>query len=358
MRIIVDINHPAHVHTLKYFITEMEKKGHNILITASKKDVTFELLNIYGFHYINIGSYGISQIQKLINIPILDLKMYKPVRNFKPDIFIGMGSCRAAHTSFLVNKPCVIFDDDEYSYRLYKPFASTICTTHTFNLDLGKKHVKFNGYKELAYLHPKYFVPDPRVLEDAGINRDEDFIIMRFVGWNALHDIRKQGLGDKSKVDYVKTLEKYARIFISSENPLPVELQKYKINLSPDKIHHVLYFAKLLIGDTQTMTTEAAVLGTPSIRCNSFVGKNDMLNFLELENKYGLIFNYKNPEKALQKAVEIVQNPDIKNIWKQKRNNMLNDKINVTSFMVWFIDNYPESFHKLKEDPSIQYQFR
>ena len=358
MRIVVDINHPAHVHTLKNFITEMEKKGHNILITATKKDVALDLLDRYGLNYINLGSYGKTPIQKLINIPILDLKMYNAVRKFKPDIFVGLGSIRAAHASFLVNKPCVIFDDDEYSYRLYKQFASTICTTHTFNLNLGKKHVKFNGYKELAYLHPKHFVPDPRVLEDMGISRDEDFIIMRFVGWKAIHDVGKQGLEDQKKIDYVKALEKYARVFISSENTLPPELQEYKINLSPEKIHHILYFAKLLVGDTQTMTTEAAVLGTPSIRCNSFVGENDMLNFIELEEKYGLIFNYKDPEKALQKAIELVQNPDLKNIWKQKRDNMLNDKIDVTSFMVWFIENYPESFHKMKEDSSLQYLFR
>jgi predicted glycosyltransferase len=45
------------------------------------------------------------------------------------------------------------------------------------------------------------------------------------------------------------------------------------------------------------MTTEAAVLGTPAIRCNSFVGKRDMGNFIELEKKYGLIFNFDSVEK-------------------------------------------------------------
>lgn len=357
MKILIDISHPAHAHFFKYFIKNMENKGHDIKITAKDKDLTLKLLDLFGFKYLTIGSYRKKAILKFIDLLKIDYSLYTICKKYNPDLVLGFGSINAAHAAFFVNKPCVIFDDDEYSYRLYKPFTSAICTTHTFKLNLGKKHVKFNGYKELAYLHPKHFTPDLRELEGMGINKDEDFIIMRFVGWNAFHDIGKQGLEDQSKVDYVKKLEQYAQVFISSENPLPPQLQKYKISLPPDKIHHVLYFAKLLVGDTQTMTTEAAMLGTPAIRCNSFVGENDMLNFVELEEKYGLIFNYKNPETALEKAIELVQNPDLKYTWKQKRNNMLNDKIDVTSFMVWFIENYPESLHKMKEESTLQYQF-
>jgi len=358
MKILIDISHPAHVHFFKYFIRNMQNKGHDIKITAKDKDLTLKLLDLLGLKYLPVGSFRKNTMLKLIDLLKIDYSLYTSCRNFSPDLILGFGSINAGHAAFLVNKPCVIFDDDEYSYRLYKPFVSTICTTHTFKLNLGKKHVKFNGYKELAYLHPNHFIPDPCELEGLGINKDEDFVIMRFVGWNAFHDVGKQGLEDQSKVDYVKFLEKYARVFISSENPLPPELQKYKISLPPDKIHNILYFAKLLVGDTQTMTTEAAMLGTPAIRCNSFVGENDMLNFIELEEKYGLIFNYKDPEKALEKAIELVQNSDLKNIWKQKRDAMLNDKIDVTSFMTWFIENYPESFHKMGENSSLQYQFR
>ncbi len=358
MKILIDISHPAHVHFFKYFIKEMQSKGHSIKVTAKDKDITLKLLDLFKLEYVRIGHYRKSTISKLIDLLTIDYSLYTFCKKYNPDLILGFGSVNAAHASFLVNKPCVLFDDDEYTYRLYKPFTSTICTTHTFKLNLGKKHVVFDGYKELAYLHPKYFVPDFHELKEMGINKDENFIIMRFVGWNAFHDVGKQGLEEDNKVGYVKTLEKYARVFISSENQLPPELQKYKINVSPDKIHHVLHFAKLLIGDSQTMTTEAAMLGTPSIRCNSFVGENDMLNFIELEKKYGLIFNYKDPKIALQKAIELVQDPNLKNTWKQKRDNMLNDKIDVTSFMVWFINSYPESFYKIKEDASIQYLFR
>ena len=77
MRIVVDINHPAHVHYFKNFIWEMEKRGHEILITASHKDVATELLHRYNLPFIDLGSYGSSLVKKILNLPIMDLKMYR-----------------------------------------------------------------------------------------------------------------------------------------------------------------------------------------------------------------------------------------------------------------------------------------
>jgi len=107
MKIVVDINHPAHVHFFKNFIWEMERKGHEILITAREKEVTYRLLDNYGFDYIKMGSYRRSLIEKLINVPIMDLKMYKAVKGFKPDIFVGLGSFR--RTCFKIDEEAVYF---------------------------------------------------------------------------------------------------------------------------------------------------------------------------------------------------------------------------------------------------------
>jgi hypothetical protein len=37
---------------------------------------------------------------------------------------------------------------------------------------------------------------------------------------------------------------------------------------------------------------------------------------------------------------------------------MLRDKIDVTAFMVWFIENYPDSVNIMKENPEYQDRFR
>jgi len=327
----------------------MEKRGHKILITASKKDVSFVLLKKYGFNFIDLGTHGNSFFQKILSIPFMDLKMYKTIRSFEPDIFVGFSSIRAAHVSKMMRKPYVVFDDDEYTYFYYYPFANVVCGFSGFKKQ-GRKVIKLNSYKELAYLHPNYF--------KASEELSGAFVLLRFVAWKAFHDVGRRGFDWEAKRRLIRELEKYMPVYISSEAPLPEEFQEYQLPISPEKIHDLLFFAKLLVCDSQTMSTEAGILGTPAVRCNSFVGENDMGNFIELEQKYDLIFSYHDPDKAISKAIELIQKPGLKEEWRKKRETLLKDKIDATTFMVWFIENYPGSFQKMKEDPKIQYKFR
>ena len=107
MKIIVDIQHPAHVHYFKYFIEEMEKKGHQILVTASDKDISKILLDLYNMPYILLGSYGKGIIRKAINIPIMDYKMLRVARRFNPDLFVGFSPIRASHCSRILRKKTI-----------------------------------------------------------------------------------------------------------------------------------------------------------------------------------------------------------------------------------------------------------
>lgn len=343
MNIVVDTNHPADVHLFKNFIWKMKEKGHKILITATKKDVSIKLLDNYGFDYINLGSYGDSLIKKIINIPIIDFKMYKAIKNFKPDIFIGFGSIRAAHVSRLIGKPCIAFEDTEHAIQehiLYMPFTNVICTPSCFNKDLGKKQIRFNGYKELSYLHPNYFNPNSAVLDKVGLNKEDVFIILRLVSWEAPHDVGQYGV--QNKIALVKELEKYARVFITSEGKLDKELKRYQIDVSPEKMHDFMNYASLYIGEGATMATESALMGIPSIYISSLAGT--MGNLIELEQKYGLIYSFNDQYSAMKKAIELIQKPNLKEEWKKKKEKMLIDKIDVTEFMVWFIENYPKSY--------------
>jgi uncharacterized protein len=356
MRIVIDINHPAQVHFFKHFIWEMEKRGHKIIVTASNKDLTKFLINKYDINSIFLNGYGDSIIKKIINVPIIDIQMYKALKRYKPDLFIGFGSIRVAHVATLFKKPCINFDDDEYSYPFYCAWVDTICGFSGFKIT-GTKIIKILGFKEMAYLHPNHFRPNPAILEEAGISSTEKFSIVRFVSWKAFHDIGKTGFDTESKKMLIHELEKHSRVFISSEGPLLPEFEKYRISISPEKIHDFLSFASILVSDSQTMTTEAAVLGTPAVRCNSFVGKNDMNNFIELENKYNLIYNCQSIDTVIRVAVDILNKPNLKNEWGNKREILLHDKIDVTSFMIWFVDNYPNCISILEMNPEKQNEY-
>ena len=355
MNILIDINHPAHVHYCKNFIWEMQKRGHKILVTAADKEMTYQLLKNYHFDFIRLGAHRNSMLKKIFFLLETDFTMYFAARNFKPDLFLGCGSIRAAHTATILRKPCVNLEDTEDSIgqiRLYRPFVKCICTPSSFLTPLGDKQVLFDGYLDLAYLHPKRFTPDPSVLDDLGLAINERFIIVRFISWAASHDIGLKGVQDRVKI--IKELEKFGRVFVSSEKTTDKTLENYKLKIAPEKFHSLLSYAQLYIGEGGSIATEAAVLGTPSVHIESdsqgvATGYRSG-NFCELRDKYGLLFFFPDEKTALDKAIEILSDPHSKSEWQKKREKLLKDKIDVTEWLTDFIEDYPESFYRYKKE--------
>jgi hypothetical protein len=339
MRILVDINHPAHVHFFKNLIWEMQKKGHKIIITATKKDLTYELLEGYNFPYLKLGSYGQSIFSKILNLPFKSWSMYRIARKFKPDVLLGIASHRICFAARLLGKSAFVFDDTEHAsleIALYLPWATKVFTPVCFKKNLGAKQIRYNGYHELAYLHPNRFKPDPEVIAKISLPKSQNLFIIRFVAWVAAHDRGQRGLSSEDKKNIINFLEKRGKVIITSEAQLPEEYKKYQISLSPIELHSLLYYATLYIGEGGTIASEAAVLGTPAIFINSL-----KLGYLEeQEKKYGLLFSFTNGSEALEKIKELLAIADLKSVWQQKRQIMLKEKIDATGFIINYLENH------------------
>jgi len=357
MKILIDIGHPAHLHYFRNFMALMQKQGHTFRITARKKDVTFELLKNYGIPFIDRGLGGKNLISKFLYFIKGDLIILNASKIFKPDILISFASPYLAQVSFLTGIPHIVLDDTEHNkwnHRLYVPFSDTILTPSVFYKRFGPKHILFDSYMELNYLYPKYFNSNITGHSILNINPQEKYIVLRFISWNANHDIGEKGLSFNYKLKLVKELSKYFRLYISSENTLPKEFQEYRLNINPIYMHHVLANASLYIGEGSTTASECSVLGTPNIYVSSLF----VSNCSEQEQKYGLSFHFKNENGVLEKAKELLSIPNIKEEWQKRRNKMLADKIDATAFLVWFIENYPDSVKVMKENPNYQYNFK
>jgi len=348
MKILVYVGHPAHVHLFRNAIWEWQKRGHKVLIAARDKDVTLALLRHYGFRYEVTSSQKKRRVISLVaELLIREFNLLKIAKGFAPDVFVSVGSVAAAHISKLLRKPHIAFDDTEHSrkqYLLYAPFTDVICTPACFRLDLGEKQIRYNGYQELAYLHPRYFTPNEDALDGLGLSKDEKFIVARFVSWGASHDVGQHGFD--SRVGFVQELERCGRVLITSESGLPAELQKHRITVSPEKIHDLLYYATMYIGEGGTMASEAALLGTPSIFVNTL-----SLGYLhELEDRYGLVYSFADQGAALEKAMELLRDKDTEEKWRAKRKKMLDEKIDVTQFMVDLVEGmYARKEHRDNE---------
>lgn len=350
MRILFNIGHPAQVHLFKNSILNLKKMGHECKITVIDKDVSLQLLNVFGFNYEIVGNAKSSLFSKATELIKIEYNLYKIAKSFKPDILVGgVGNAYVAHVGRLLNLPSIVFDDTEHakiSHLIMDPFADVICTPSCFINNIGKNQIRYNGYHQLAYLHPNYYKPNPDVLNEIGLCRNDKYTIIRLVSWDADHDIGQKGI--QNKKEFVTELEKYGKVLITTEGELNKELEKYRVKTSPEKIHDLLYYASLYIGEGATMATESALLGTPSIYISSLVGT--MGNFVELEQKYSLIYSYNYSCDALNKAIEFLQARDLKNAWKNKLDVLFEEKIDVTAFMIWFIENYPDSFMIMKNN--------
>jgi len=343
MRILIDINHPAHVHYFRNFYKIMEKKGHELLVVARNKEIEHKLLNAYGIPFVNRGKGKDGKIGKFLYMVYADFVLIKLARRFKPDLFLSFLHPYPSQVAKLLGKPSLVFSDTEHAalhHRLTVPFATKIFTPSCYRTDIGKKQVRFEGYMELSYLHPKYFTPNQDILSYLGVSEGENYVIVRFVSWEAAHDFGHSGMSLDNKRKAISDMSKYARVFISAERGLPEDLEKYRIKIPFDKIHDALFFSSLLFGESATMASEAAVLGTPSI----FIDNDGRGYTDEEETRFCLVSNFTESDddqiKAIAKAVEVLKMANSREFYKSKREQLLKEKIDTTSFMVSEVEKY------------------
>ena len=342
MRVLFDIVHPAHVHFFKHMLRELERRGHPTRIVAREKDVTTALLDRLGFEYETVGRSGKKSLfgmgEELLR---RDLVLARVARKFKPDLIVTRNPA-GAQTGRLLGIQSIFDTDDGRAAGIHfwsaAPFAHVITTTDCTEEDYGRRHVKYPGYKQTAYLHPNHFKPDVSVLGALGVEPGERYFIVRFVAMVASHDLGEGGLPIEAKRRLIEKLSARGRVFLSSEDKLPPELSHMKFPLPPDKLHDALAFADLLVGDSQTVAAEAAVLGTPSLRVSSWTGRLAYLT--ELEKRYGLTFAYhpKDAEQLLAHVDRWLAEPSLRQSLAPAHAQLLKDKVDVSEWFVEFME--------------------
>lgn len=359
MRIFIDIGHPAHVHYFRNFIRLMQEKGHEFFVSARERSIIHYLLNHFKIPFYNRGKGKNGFLGKLWYMLIADFKLLYQAKRFKPDIFISFASPYAAQVSWMLRNPHIVLDDTEHArfgHMFYKPFSTIFLNPKSFQKDFGPGQIRFNSFTELFYLHSNYFSPDKEIKSLLNIKQDEKYVLLRFVSWEANHDFGHSGLNMNTRKELINLfIEKGYKVFISSESDrIDPVFEPYLINIPPERMHDVLKYCELLVSESGTMASEAAILATPVVYVNSL----PLMGYLEEEQKAGLLFHFPSSKRVLEKVNEILSIPDFKEVFNSRCQKMLDDKIDVTSFLVWFIENYPESFRIIKENPDYQDRFR
>lgn len=361
MRFLFFFVHPSKYHLYRITINELIKRGHDVEVAITTKDVLEDLVKKEGWKYTNIFPQG----RKMKNLPTYIgagintvrtiLRLLKLTRGKKYDLFVTDDLLTIVGR--IKGVPTVLFQDDDISavpesFILMKACSYILAPAITNFGKYNHKKIGFEGFKASAYLHPNHFKIDESILEKYGL-KDEKYFIIRLVSLTATHDVGMTGITNDDCRRLISMLEKKGRVIINSERPVLEEFEKYRLKIIPKDMTHILASASLFIGDSQTMSSEAGMLGVPYIRFNDFVGKIGYLNDMELNYKLGFGILTKDREKLFSKVEELMNIPDLKSEWKKRMEHMLDKTIDLSDLQIWLYENYPKSIQKWKETPAI-----
>jgi predicted glycosyltransferase len=358
MNLLFYSGHPDQYFFLKFAAKILKENGHHIYWVIKTKDVLENLLKDNNEDYFNILPEGRKQskIQILTGLIKRDIRLFRYVLNKKYDLLVGTDPS-LSHVGWLLRIPVLTVLEDDIDVipalaKLTFPFTSHIVTPENVRLGrFSKKKIGYDGYMKLAYLHPLYFSP-----EDSQIV--QPYFLIRLSGLKAYHDHGINGITEPVLDNIISKISGWGNIYLSSEKPLPDKYKEHTLKINHSEMHHFLANAAMLISDSQSMSMEAAMLGVPSIRFSDFAGRISVLE--ELEHKYQLTFGIPatGAQQLIDKIDELLSDPHIKENFQLRRKKILSEKIDVTAFLVWLIENYPESARIMKENPDYQDRFR
>lgn len=339
MRLLFDLGHPAHVHLFRNLIKKVASEGGGVLAATRDKDVTVDLCKGYSIpQQVLSRAYSGNIIAGFREFFQRTAKLLRIAHRFKPDALLGT-SMSIGLVGRMINRPSFVFGEDDahivpmFAYFAYPTCSYVVTPDCLSHENYGAKHLMYPGYHELAYLHPDHFTPDPSVPLSIGLDIDKPYFILRFVSLKAHHDIRAGGLPFDTARKLVDILSDRGRVLITTEGQLHDKFKQYQFPLPPEKLHDVLAFASMYVGDSQTVTVETSVLGIPSMRCNTFVGRITCLE--ELEKKYGLTKGFLPSEADMLIAATQEWLADLENVKRQmqtRRTKMLEEKINLVDW--------------------------
>ncbi len=361
MNILIATGHPAQIHNFRVVREQLIKRGHNVFWAASKKDISDYLLNTYGIKYTQLKRPRKGVLSKAIVLFYNAWITVKVIYKYKIDFVVSRVNPGVVLGSFLMGKKQIGMSDTEAAGiydSIFSKFLGALITSTSFMRTLRKDQIRINANIEMFYLHPNYFKhKKEEVYRLLGIPVDTPYVILRFVSGTAFHDQGHKNFTETNKQKLVESITPFAQLFISSEDKLSNFLKPYQIKIPYERMHDVLAEATLFFGEGASMASEAAMLSTPAIYVNDLWAGS-----INDETRAGLVYSYKIDEQSqiasIEKAIELLKLPHLKSISNKKHIEYTKRMIDPVSFLIWFIENYPESKSVMLNNPEYQYRFK
>lgn len=330
--------HPSQIWVLKP-VAEKISSFADVLWYLRDKDINTILADDLGFKYTLISRAGTGFVGNGIEFLKNVFRAAELNRKMNIDLWVTKYGAFHIASRFQGRKSLGFIDDDINLIPIIAgtsyPFVDEIIAPAVTRMGYWtRKTIRFPGNFEMSYLHPDKFTPDSNIYEFLGIDSGSGFAVVRLSSLSAHHDLGRKGLNTALLREVIEIASrKSISIFITSENPLDSEFEQYRMPIPPSKIHSTLAYAEFVLGDSQTMIQEAAVLGTPAFRINDFVGRISIMNELErMELSQG--FRPGNEKRLITSLKELLAMDDRKTVYLERRRKLLEIWEDPTPLMV------------------------
>lgn len=265
-RLLIQFLHIADVNFFKNAI-KILKSHFDIILSARLRGNLISILQkeLSGFPVYPIGRHVPRLYQKVTNEPLRYLKQIYLLNKIGVDYCTSFGAIGVGFAAKLKGVPYIVFEDDEvYKLDIYiARLTATKLVVPTSLMIRGRNVSTYNGLKELAYLHPRYFTPNIKALVGYGIEREKYLFIRqvkRTLNYRHLTNIFPHLVKELKNRGY--------NILLSIEDKSLLNMFKgyCEILREPvEDIYSLIKYASLTISSGDTMARESCLLGTPAI---------------------------------------------------------------------------------------------
>jgi predicted glycosyltransferase len=328
VKILIDILHPAHVHFFKGFIRQSSSWCEPVVVTRNK-EITDRLLKAEGIPFRKLSDPATGLFGQARELASRWLQIFEIIRREKCSLAMSISGLCTALPAKLLSVPNIAFTDTEdasLSNKIAFPFSDLIVTPTFFLNDLGARHRRYFGLHELAYLKSADEADMKEIRSQC--NLPERYVILRLVAHKALHDFGVSAVPRDRLREFIGILDRYGRVLLSSEEPLPVDLLDRQLSIPIERIHAVLGGAQLFVGESPTMAVESSLLGVPAYLITSRWQR--LGNMVGLEKEHNLLKNFSDFEDLLAALPEPSSLIETQSSWMSRARAFRQDADDVT----------------------------
>ena len=277
MKIWIDLDNTPHVPFFKPIIRELEKRGHEVVLTARDAFQVCDLAERMGLECKRVGRHhGKNSLMKVVGLGLRSAQLFPFLMREKPALSLSHGSRAQLLLSNLMGVPTVMIMDYEHAQTplLLRPrweIVPEVMMQARLHCKSRERVRAYNGIKEDVYA--PQFKPDPGLAKELGLNSKDIIITVRPPANEAhYHNPESEAFFNEfmnrvHATHGVKAVllprNKSQETQIRARNPEWFKSGKVVIPARAVDGLNLLWHSDLVVSGGGTMNREAAALGIP-----------------------------------------------------------------------------------------------